>query len=55
MAEEKRCQLLAPLLPDHASIETFHRDVLTLLSKHGYPVRGYLSMTPPASSKPGFK
>ena len=41
MAEEPRCQLFAPLLPDHASIELFNPDnMLTLLSGHGHPFGG---------------
>ena len=55
MAEEKRCRLLAPLLPDHASIEPFDPDTCSPFSQ-GMAIRlGCLSMTPPAASQPGFR
>ena len=48
MAEEKRCQLLAPLLPDHASIEPFDPDKCTPFSQ-GMAIRLGLFEHDPAS------
>ena len=54
LAEEQRCQLFAPLLPDNASIEPG-------IQKRAHPAQsmairlGVFEHDPPADSKPGFK